>query len=94
MDVYSAVAGGVGALYGPLHGGANEAVLNMLERIRTVDAIPAFLAGVTTHVPSPEPPRKRRPVLPLPGVQPAPPGLQVNRDAPAAFASAAPSQAR
>lgn len=46
MDVYSAVAGGVGALYGPLHGGANEAVLKMLERIKTVDNIPAFLAGV------------------------------------------------
>lgn len=44
--MYSAVAGGVGALYGPLHGGANEAVLNMLERIKTVDAIPAFLEGV------------------------------------------------
>ena len=30
VDVYSAVAGAVGALYGPLHGGANEAVLKML----------------------------------------------------------------
>jgi len=44
--VYSAVGGGVAALYGPLHGGANEAVLNMLERLQTVDAIPAFLEGV------------------------------------------------
>ena len=40
------MGGGVAALYGPLHGGANEAVLNMLERLQTVDAIPAFLEGV------------------------------------------------
>ncbi len=46
VDVYSAVGGGVAALYGPLHGGANEAVLNMLERIQSVDAIPGFLEGV------------------------------------------------
>ena len=44
--MYSAVGGGVAALYGPLHGGANEAVLNMLERLQTVHAIPAFLEGV------------------------------------------------
>ena len=36
----------VGALYGPLHGGANEAVLRMLERIGSVDRIPAFIEGV------------------------------------------------
>ena len=35
VDPYSAVAAGVGALYGPLHGGANEAVLRMLNRIGT-----------------------------------------------------------
>lgn len=46
MDVYTAVGGGVGALYGPLHGGANEAVLRMLDRIKTVDNIPAFIEGV------------------------------------------------
>jgi len=46
VDVYTAVAGAVGALYGPLHGGANEAVLRMLARIGSVAAIPAFLAGV------------------------------------------------
>ena len=46
VDVYSAVAGAVGALYGPLHGGANEAVLKMLARIGNVEAIPAFLDGV------------------------------------------------
>lgn len=31
VDVYTAVGGAVGALYGPLHGGANEAVLRMLQ---------------------------------------------------------------
>jgi citrate synthase len=46
VDPYSAVAAGVGALYGPLHGGANEAVLRMLRRIRTKDNIPEFVAGV------------------------------------------------
>ena len=35
VDPYSAVAAGVAALYGPLHGGANEAVLKMLDRIGT-----------------------------------------------------------
>lgn len=46
VDVYSAVAGAVGALYGPLHGGANEAVLKMLARIGSTENIPSFLAGV------------------------------------------------
>ena len=46
VDPYSAVAAGVGALYGPLHGGANEAVLKMLRRIGTVDNIPGFIDGV------------------------------------------------
>jgi citrate synthase len=46
VDPYSAVAAGIGALYGPLHGGANEAVLRMLKRIETVDNIPRFLEGV------------------------------------------------
>ena len=45
-DPYSALAGAMGALYGPLHGGANEAVLRMLARIGSVDNIPAFLEGV------------------------------------------------
>ena len=36
----------MGALYGPLHGGANEAVLRMLERIGSVDNIGPFLEGV------------------------------------------------
>ncbi len=46
VDPYSAVAAGIGALYGPLHGGANEAVLKMLRRIGSVDEIPAFIEGV------------------------------------------------
>src|SRR5437764_316209 len=46
VDPYSAVAAGVAALYGPLHGGANEAALKMLERIGTVENIPDFLEGV------------------------------------------------
>ncbi len=46
VDPYSATAAGVAALYGPLHGGANEAVLRMLERIETADNIPDFLQGV------------------------------------------------
>jgi citrate synthase len=46
VDPYSAVAAGVAALYGPLHGGANEAVLRMLQRIESVENIPDFLARV------------------------------------------------
>lgn len=46
VDVYTAIGGAIGALYGPLHGGANEAVLRMLERIGTKDKIPAFVEGV------------------------------------------------
>ncbi len=46
VDPYSAVAAGVAALYGPLHGGANEAVLRMLKRIETKDNIPDFIKGV------------------------------------------------
>jgi citrate synthase len=46
VDPYSAVAAGVAALYGPLHGGANEAALRMLKRIEKVENIPDFLEGV------------------------------------------------
>ncbi len=46
VDPYSAVAAGIAALYGPLHGGANEAVLKMLRRIEKVENIPDFLEGV------------------------------------------------
>jgi citrate synthase len=46
VDPYSAVAAGIAALYGPLHGGANEAVLRMLDRIGSTENIPDFLEGV------------------------------------------------
>jgi citrate synthase len=46
VDPYSAIAAGVSALYGPLHGGANEQVLRMLDRIGETDNIPDFLEGV------------------------------------------------
>jgi len=43
-DPYTAIAAGVSALWGPAHGGANEAVLAMLDQIGTVARIPKFLA--------------------------------------------------
>jgi citrate synthase len=46
VDPYSALAAGVAALYGPLHGGANEAVLRMLRRIEAAENVPDFLEGV------------------------------------------------
>ena len=46
VDPFSAVAAGVAALYGPLHGGANEAVLRMIEEIGHPKNIPAFIEGV------------------------------------------------
>ena len=46
VDPYSAAAAAVAALYGPLHGGANEQVLRMLREIGTVDAIPAYIERV------------------------------------------------
>src|SRR3954467_13007697 len=46
VDPYSAVAAGVAALYGPLHGGANEAVLRMLHRVEKKENIPDFIKGV------------------------------------------------
>ena len=46
VDPFSAVSAGIAALYGPLHGGANEAVLRMLDEIGTTDRIPAFIESV------------------------------------------------
>src|SRR5258705_4924983 len=46
VDPFSAVAAGIAALYGPLHGGANEAVLRMIEEIGTVKNVPAFIDEV------------------------------------------------
>jgi citrate synthase len=45
-DPFSAVAAGIAALYGPLHGGANEAVLRMIQQIGSVRNVPAFIEGV------------------------------------------------
>ncbi|HWL95930.1 MAG TPA: citrate synthase [Nocardioidaceae bacterium] len=46
VDPYSAVSAGIAALFGPLHGGANEAVLRMLRRIGSADKVPDFIDGV------------------------------------------------
>ena len=45
-DPFSSLAGASAALYGPLHGGANEAVLRMLREIQSVDRIPDFIKSV------------------------------------------------
>jgi citrate synthase len=42
-DPYSALAGAAAALYGPLHGGANEAVLRMLKEIGSIDKVPEYV---------------------------------------------------
>ena len=46
VDPFSAVSAGIAALYGPLHGGANEAVLRMLDEIGDVSNVPAFVEAV------------------------------------------------
>jgi citrate synthase len=46
VDPFSAVSAGIAALYGPLHGGANEAVLKMLDEIGDVQHVPAFIESV------------------------------------------------
>jgi citrate synthase len=46
VDPFSAVSAGIAALYGPLHGGANEAVLTMLDEIGDKKNIPAFIEEV------------------------------------------------
>ncbi|MCX7984894.1 MAG: citrate synthase [Bacteroidetes bacterium] len=43
---YAAAAGATAALWGPLHGGANEEVLKMLDEIRTIENVPAFIKEV------------------------------------------------
>jgi citrate synthase len=45
-DPYSALAGAAAALYGPLHGGANEAVLRMLDEIGSIDHVPEYVKRV------------------------------------------------
>ncbi|HYB95588.1 MAG TPA: citrate/2-methylcitrate synthase, partial [Vicinamibacterales bacterium] len=46
VDPFSAMAGAAAALYGPLHGGANEAVLRMLKEIGSIQNIPDFIKRV------------------------------------------------
>jgi citrate synthase len=46
VDPFSAVAAGIAALYGPLHGGANEAALRMLREIGSVEKVPEFIKQV------------------------------------------------
>ena len=46
VDPFSAVTAGIAALYGPLHGGANEAVLRMIQEIGHVKNVPAFIDEV------------------------------------------------
>ncbi|HHV22947.1 MAG TPA: citrate synthase [Propionibacterium sp.] len=45
-DPYTSISAGIGALFGPLHGGANEAVLRMLDRIGDQSNIGSFIDGV------------------------------------------------
>lgn len=49
VDVYSSVAGSCAALYGPRHGGANEAVLRMLQGIGDISNIPTFIQNVKSR---------------------------------------------
>ena len=63
VDPFSAVSAGIAALYGPLHGGANEAVLVMLDEIGDKKNIPAFIEKVKQGQRPPD------------GIRP--PGLQV-----------------
>lgn len=46
MDVFSCISGATAALYGPLHGGANESVLSMLAKIGNVKNVPEFVKKV------------------------------------------------
>ena len=45
-DPYTSTAAAASALYGPLHGGANEAVVRMLTEIGSIENVPAFIEGV------------------------------------------------
>jgi citrate synthase len=46
VDPFSAMSAGIAALFGPLHGGANEQVLRMIEEIGNVKNVPQFIEGV------------------------------------------------
>lgn len=42
-NLFACVAAGLASLWGPMHGGANESSMRMLEEIESVDQVPAFL---------------------------------------------------
>ncbi len=46
VNPFAAIVGGLASLWGPAHGGANEAVVRMLEKIATVEEIPSFISKV------------------------------------------------
>ncbi|MGZ4960592.1 MAG: citrate synthase [Methylomonas sp.] len=48
-DPYACIAAGIAALWGPAHGGANEAVLNMLAQIGTAENVPKYIAKAKDH---------------------------------------------
>jgi len=48
-DIYSAVVGGIGSLKGPLHGGANEAVMEMMKEIRTPSRADAWIRNAMAN---------------------------------------------
>lgn len=48
-DIYSAVTSAIGTLKGPLHGGANEGVIKMLEEIGSLDKVDAYVEDCLTH---------------------------------------------
>ncbi|HET8602123.1 MAG TPA: bifunctional 2-methylcitrate synthase/citrate synthase [Segeticoccus sp.] len=48
-DYYSAIVGAIGALKGPLHGGANEAVLHTFDEIGAAENVPTWLADALDH---------------------------------------------
>ena len=87
VDPYSAVAAGVAALYGPLHGGANEAVLRMLRRIETKENIPDFMQGVKDG-------KREADGLRPPGLQELRPAGQDHQDAPPTTSSRSPASTR
>ena len=47
---FACIAAGIASLWGPAHGGANEAVIKMLDEIGTVDNVPRFLEDVKNKV--------------------------------------------
>ena len=87
VDPYSAVAAGIAALYGPLHGGANEQVLRMLRRIGTKENIPDFIAGREGRQGAPD-------GLRAPGLQELRPAREDHQEGAATTSSRSPASTR